>query len=253
MHKSSMLRMEWFVNNFVQKMSLNEINVLDIGSCGTPWKNVDGSGNYKHLFTDKKFKYVGLDMTAGPNVDICVNTPYYWSALQDSQFDVVISGQAFEHMEFFWLTLEEISRVLKPTGLLCIIAPRFWERHRAPIDTYRFDQDGMVALARYINFIPLHASMNLAPINAPEEWYNDRGGDAFLIAKKPDHWDGKIKKETYHFKPIENEQFSSGFIAKPTTHVTRETRKSKVQNFIKRLNKHFSRTRTAKTMEDQKF
>jgi hypothetical protein len=36
----------------------------------------------------------------------------------------VVSGQAFEHIEFIWLTILEIARVLKTNGLAVIIARR---------------------------------------------------------------------------------------------------------------------------------
>jgi hypothetical protein len=37
--------------------------------------------------------------------------------------DVVISGQAFEHIEFFWLSWRETVRVLRQGGLIFLIAP----------------------------------------------------------------------------------------------------------------------------------
>ncbi len=65
-----------------------------------------------------------MDIQEGPNVDIVVSDIYNWIEIEDSSFDVVISGQAFEHMEFFWKAIKEIERILKPGGLCCIIAPK---------------------------------------------------------------------------------------------------------------------------------
>ena len=64
-----------------------------------------------------------MDIQKGPNIDIVVSDIYNWIEIEDNSFDVVVSGQAFEHMEFFWKAIKEIERILKPGGLCCIIAP----------------------------------------------------------------------------------------------------------------------------------
>ena len=88
-----------------------------------------------------KWEYSGLDVEKGPNVDIVVENPYDWE-IPDSSYDVVISGQAFEHIEFFWLTFLEMARVLKPQGLIILIAPSRGPQHRYPVDCWRFYPDG---------------------------------------------------------------------------------------------------------------
>lgn len=77
-------------------------------------------------------------MEEGPNVDVVLKNPYDWDAIESDSFDLVISGQAFEHIEFFWKTMEEMTRVLKKDGLLCLIAPNGFGEHRYPVDCYRF-------------------------------------------------------------------------------------------------------------------
>ena len=82
----------------------------------------DTSYNYGRFLREDNWKYRGMDIQEGPNVDIVVSDIYNWIEIEDSSFDVVISGQAFEHMEFFWKAIKEIERILKPGGLCCIIA-----------------------------------------------------------------------------------------------------------------------------------
>ena len=36
---------------------------------------------------------------------------------------MVVSGQTFEHIEYIWVTIVEIARVLRTGGLACLIAP----------------------------------------------------------------------------------------------------------------------------------
>lgn len=47
------------------------------------------------------------------------------SRFADGAFDIVMSNAALEHDPFFWLTLAEMRRVLKPGGLLLIGVPGF--------------------------------------------------------------------------------------------------------------------------------
>jgi len=203
--------MEWFVKNYLTSSvsHSSNISVLDIGS-------YDVNGSYKQFFQDPRYSYTGLDMEAGTNVDIVATTPYHWPTLEDESFDVVISGQALEHIEFFWATFSEIIRVLKRGGLICILAPRGFIRHRYPVDCYRFDADGLVALAKYANLKIIHASTNLAPVGASLEWYSVEDADSMLIAEKPMEWSGFIDYKSYIFQQNDLELLATGFVEMPT-------------------------------------
>lgn len=168
--------MKWFIENY---LSENQ-KVLDVGAC-------DHNGSYRELFEKFGHEYYGLDMIDSPNVDILVENPYDWSNIPDDSFDVVVSGQTFEHNEFFWVTMDQMTRVLKKEGLMCIVAPCCWKEHRYPVDCYRFFTDGMMALARYNSLIPLHAHTNCAPSKSKKhlEWFSRDNTDSMLIAKKP--------------------------------------------------------------------
>ncbi len=170
--------MQWFADNYASKMPGSEIKVLDVGS-------YDVNGSYKHIFDSAKYRYTGMDMEAGPNVDLVLANPYDWSSIETDSYDVVISGQAFEHIEFFWKTMEEMTRVLKKDGLLCVIVPNNISEHRYPVDCYRFFTDGMMALARYVSLEPLHAHTNSAPNARDAAWYSEAAADSMLVAKKP--------------------------------------------------------------------
>lgn len=97
--------------------------VLDVGS-------MDVNGSYRSLFDG--WEYFGLDAAPGRGVDYAPADPYAWTDLESASFDVVISGQALEHVEFPERTMAEIARVLRPGGLACIIAPSAGGRHHAP-------------------------------------------------------------------------------------------------------------------------
>ena len=180
MHRSSYLRMEWFKNKYLLESIEKELKILDIGA-------MDIGGCYKPIFREDKWDYYGMDMEYGENIDICVDNPYDWKEIEDEPFDVIISGQAFEHMEFFWLVMEEISRALKPNGLCCIIAPSQGYEHRYPVDCYRYYSDGMYALAKYVDFDVLHVSTGKYHDLIEEDIFQDNyhvWKDSMLVARK---------------------------------------------------------------------
>jgi len=53
----------------------------------------------------------------GENVDLVLPDPYDWRGFKTNSIDVVISGQTFEHTEFFWNHVRNRS-LLKPHGLV---------------------------------------------------------------------------------------------------------------------------------------
>ena len=172
MHKSSFQAMEKFKDNYLDKYS--KINILDIGS----YDGSDTSYNYgRFLKIEKNWNYHGMDIQEGPNVDIVVSDIYNWIEIEDNSYDVVISGQAFEHMEFFWKSIKEIERILKPGGLCCIIAPSAGSVHKNPYDCFRFFDNGMRAIANYAGLQVLECYTNNDKISHP--WY-----DNILIARK---------------------------------------------------------------------
>lgn len=226
MHRSSFLRMQWFVKNFASRINKDKIKILDVGS-------YDVNGSYKELFPDDKFEYAGMDMEEGPNVDIVLKNPYKWDILKTNSFDIVISGQAFEHIEFFWITMSEIARVLKKDGLLCIIVPNKQREHRYPVDCYRYFTDGMAAIARYVNFKILHAHTNCAPNPNHPEWYGKKLVDSMLVAQKP--YTGKTKfvnLDNYTCTPLNQEEYRSGLYPYKKK-IIRPIRKFFIRNFRK--------------------
>lgn len=180
--------MRYFKENYLNPN--DELKILDIGSFDR-----NGDYNYGLILNEKKWTYHGLDLKKGNNVHIVVENAYDWKEIEDETYDVVISGQAFEHIEFFWLTLEQVKRVLKPGGLFCLIVPSSGPVHRNPYDCYRFNQDGMKSMAKYINFIVLETGHNTDEISKP--WF-----DCHLIAKKPEK--GTLEDLDYKMDKLED-------------------------------------------------
>ncbi len=176
MHKSAMLRMQWFVNNYVS--TNKHVRVLDVGSS-------DVNGNYRVLFHDIDAEYVGLDVEAGPNVDYVPKNPYQWDELEDESFDFVISGNAFEHIEYPWVTICEIYKKVKNGGFVCILAPNSLHEHRFPMDCYRYFSDGFRALAKWGGFNVVDVTVSGVPDEtASADWYAAGHNDTMMVLAK---------------------------------------------------------------------
>lgn len=177
MHQSSLENMRRFQSRYLNSRKGESLDILDLGS-------MDINGSYRFLFENPNWRYQGMDMAPGPNVDIVLKTPYHWQEVPSESADVFISGQAFEHIEFFWITALEIARVLKPGGLCCLIAPSGGFEHRYPVDCWRFYPDGFRALARFARLDVLAIKTQKEPLSH----YTDNSNewkDSVLICQKP--------------------------------------------------------------------
>lgn len=176
MHQSSYDRMTAFKEKYLRPLTNEYLSILDLGS-------MDVNGSYREIFRNPRWRYRGMDASPGKNVDIVLKTPYDWKEIPTGSTDVLISGQAFEHIEFFWITMLEVARVLKPGGLCCIIAPSAGPEHRYPVDCWRIYPDGCAALAKFAKLALLEASTQW---DADDRYDEDSKPwrDTVMVAKK---------------------------------------------------------------------
>ena len=84
-----------------------DVKILDIGS-------LDINGNTKHFF-QHPYYYIGLDLAEGPNVNIVCPAHLYDCGFK---FDVVTSGECFEHDMYYARSLNNMVNLLRPGGLM---------------------------------------------------------------------------------------------------------------------------------------
>src|SRR4051812_23742356 len=200
MHQSSFDKMTAFRRDYLEARRAEPLVILDLGS-------QDINGCYRPLFGLPPWKYVGLDLAPGANVDVVLSDPYDWRGvapgnaggvgarpafgqteifleIAPDSADVIVAGQTFEHTEFFWDTARQITRTLKRNGLCCIIVPSSGPEHRFPVDCWRMYPDGLRAVARYAGLEVLVAETQWDDLpqydNESNKWH-----DSVLIARKP--------------------------------------------------------------------
>jgi len=107
--------------------------VLELGS-----REVYGGGP-RTLFTGDH-EYTGIDMLAGQGVDVEMNFHDLHKRYKAESVDTVLCLDTLEHDDRFWLTLEQVARVLKRGGLFVLSVPSigYPQYHPFPEDYYRF-------------------------------------------------------------------------------------------------------------------
>jgi SAM-dependent methyltransferase len=158
MHASSLENMWRCYRRYVAGGPLEqraETIVLDVGGA-------DINGSYREVFPCPPFRYLVADTAPGPGIDIVLSDPYR-IPLAECSVDIVISGQAMEHIEFFWRTFGEMVRVMRSDGFIFLILPSAGPIHRHPVECYSFLPDAYDALARH------------AGCTRVESWLDERG------------------------------------------------------------------------------
>lgn len=143
MHDSSYNEMASVLRRYFDQYKDAELKIVDVGSL-----NVNGT--YKTLMP-QAWKYTGVDITPGNNVDIVMEDPYK-IPLNDNSINIVISGQCFEHVAKPWLLIKEIYRIVDPGGHCIITCPAKFHLHDYPKDYWRIYPEGMKVLMEDVGF-----------------------------------------------------------------------------------------------------
>src|SRR3954464_5237407 len=131
--------------------------VLDFGSGTSPSQTL----THRSLLTDHQVDYVGTDIRKGNNIDLVMEKPYR-IPVKSRSVDVVLSGQVFEHVPFFWASLLEIARVMKPGAYFFMTVPSRGHEH-TDYDCWRVYPDGMRAMAAWSRLNLVEAFTDFPP------------------------------------------------------------------------------------------
>jgi SAM-dependent methyltransferase len=176
MHDSAFEKAQVFRRAYLAPYENEPLTVLDVGSAV-----IETHSSNREAFANPAWRYIGLDIEPGPNVDVVVADPYDWREVETGSVDLVACSQVFEHTEFFWITILEIARVVRPNGLAFIIAPGAGPLHRYPVDCWRFYDDGLPALARWADLTVLESRVQWRPVyRRGNKWR-----DAAIVLQRP--------------------------------------------------------------------
>lgn len=120
---------------FIERSKKSDEQILDVG-CGLK--------PYSYLSNEQN--WYGIDIYAGPKVDLVINGTDKWD-LKDNSFDAVLCTEVLEHAIDPDLVLDEIWRVLKPNGVAMITCPFIYGVHGEPNDFRRYTYFGLLKMA----------------------------------------------------------------------------------------------------------
>jgi SAM-dependent methyltransferase len=125
-------------------------SLLEIGSRAR-------SGTTYRDWLPPNIEYVGMDITAGPNVDI-VGDAHHLTRHINRKFDFIFSIAVFEHLLMPWKVAIEMNRILADGGLALVISHAAWPLHEEPWDFFRFSKESWSGLFNlYTGFAVLDA------------------------------------------------------------------------------------------------
>ena len=85
--------------------------------------------------------YIGVDLQAGPGVDVVCDATGVLTRFGEQSFDIVISTEVLEHVRDWRTVVRNLKLALKPGGLLLLTtrSPGV-DFHRHPFDFWRYDK-----------------------------------------------------------------------------------------------------------------
>ena len=124
------------LKNNVEKYLLgSNILVLDLGC---------GKKPYQPFFLGKSVTYLGVDVKLNEFVDILCNGEKL--PFKDNVFSICLCLQVLEHVDEPRTVIDEIFRVLKPSGLIFLSTHGSWPVHENPYDFWRWTEHGLKKL-----------------------------------------------------------------------------------------------------------
>ena len=129
------------IDNFFSRRipSLGAGKVLELGSRAR-------SGIARKNLVIEPNSHVGIDIKAGPGVDIIGDAHELSSFVAEKSCIAVFSISVFEHLLMPWKVAVELNRVLQHGGLVMVATHQSWPLHDQPWDFWRFSDQSWRAL-----------------------------------------------------------------------------------------------------------
>jgi len=89
-------------------------------------------------------EYIGVDLQAGPGVDVTCDVSKLVESFGEESFDIVVNTELLEHVEHWRSAISNLKRVLRPGGVMVTTtrSPGF-KYHGYPYDFWRFRPEDM--------------------------------------------------------------------------------------------------------------
>lgn len=126
---------DWIIENYDKP----KMRILEIGSRELTKKSV--------LREKLRFAtYLGIDIYAGKNVDVVGDVHCLSTLIENNSIDLIYSSSTFEHLAMPWIVAEEITKVLRLNGVVCIETCFSYRAHERPWNFFQFSDAGLKVL-----------------------------------------------------------------------------------------------------------
>jgi hypothetical protein len=123
-------------------MQIQDGTVLELGT-----RRVEGlTSTIRRDWVRRPISYIGCDYQSGLDVDVVADAERLSSAFGPGSVDAVIACSVFEHIRKPWLAAQEISKILKPNGVVFVQTHQTFPIHAHPHDYWRFSREAMETL-----------------------------------------------------------------------------------------------------------
>jgi SAM-dependent methyltransferase len=148
--------------------------VLEVGS-----RDYGSTSSFREFYGD--CRYVGVDMQAGPGVDLVVDLTESVGPLHPGEFGLIVCCSVLEHVRRPWVFADRLTSLLKEGGKLYLAVPWVWRYHPYPDDYFRFSWRGVMELFPSLEWAHVHYSTN-------------RPGDFFEVAPQSANVDDQLAR-----------------------------------------------------------
>lgn len=165
-----------FVRAAVQEYASEELRILEVGSYDRA-----GDSIRREVERFAPTRYVGVDLEAGPGVDVVASVHELSQRFSLAGFDCVISTEMIEHVEDWRSAVVELKGQVAPGGMLLVTTrSRGFHLHAYPNDYWRYEIDDMYAILADFERVVV-SSDPLAPgvfahARRPTSWSPDPAG-----------------------------------------------------------------------------
>lgn len=142
-YNSSRHRLHLENRAFAESVRAEQV-VLDAGA---------GEAPYRFLFEHATYESADFKQVDKEYAEPTYTCDLSAIPVEDQRYDAILFNQVMEHLPEPAAVLDELFRVLKPTGKLIYSGPLFFEEHEEPYDFYRYTQYGIRHLFQQAGFV----------------------------------------------------------------------------------------------------
>ncbi len=195
----------------LKKEEIENKRVIDVGS-----HNYNGNMS---IFAEKMNpkEYIGVDMIAGPGVDIVCLAEDLVEKFGENSFDTVISNELMEHARNWRDVISNMKRVCKPGGtLLLTTRSKGFKIHAYPHDYWRYEVEDMKKI-----FSDFEIELLIPDPQAP---------GVLIKAKKPQNFKENNLQDIALFSVVTDKRSFSLSDQEVNNFIARQERKKKISS-----------------------